>query len=110
MKTRDYIDLARPLTRSGTDYAVAQLLNLTTSAVANYSNGRRVMDNKTALRLSRLLKRSFEELVAAAEMERAADRRHRREWEKLFQQGELERKRTRQGDPRTINPAKLRGQ
>lgn len=84
MKTRDYIDLARDLTETRTDYAVAKLLDLSHDAVSGYSHGRRVMDNKTALRLSVLLKREFAELVEAAEMERTTNKEQRKVLERLF--------------------------
>jgi len=86
MKTRDYIDLVRKLTPTGTDYAVHKLLGVSEATINHYTHGRRVMDNRTALRVAILLNRNVAELIAAAEMERTTDPKIRKEWAALFQQ------------------------
>lgn len=82
MKTANYIDMARKLTQTGSDYAVAKLLGITENAVNHYRLGRRVMDNDTCRRLAEALGRPLEELIAVAEMERAKDEPTRKAWEK----------------------------
>jgi len=89
MKTREYIDLARKFTTTGTDYAVAALLGISEDAVNGYRKGKRVMDNTTALRLSELLNLPLEELIASAEIERARDPATKQKWaERLKRSGQ----------------------
>jgi transcriptional regulator with XRE-family HTH domain len=71
LRTKDYIELARAKTGTKSDYAIAKLLNLRQQTIAQYREGRNVMDNETARRLAELLHLPLEELIASAEIERA---------------------------------------
>lgn len=108
MKTKDYIDLARKHTATGSDYAVAKLLHISEDAVNQYRRGSRVMDNNTAAKLAALLQRDFEELVAAAGMERAKNPKDRAMWKERLRICEGARRRTRSDDPRGVDPSAWR--
>ena len=62
LTTRDYLYLAATFTPTGSDYAIAKLLDSNTATISRYRTGKRVMDNAMALRLATLLERDIGEL------------------------------------------------
>lgn len=83
MKTTEYIDQLRPLTKTGTDYAVAKLLAITSEAVHAYTREGRTMNNGTAAKVAQLLKMDPFAVIADMEAERAKDPEGMRYWKAL---------------------------
>lgn len=81
-ETTKYLDRVRDLTKTRSDYALAKLLGVTEQAVNNYTKGRSVLDNWTALRIAELLRIPLEEVIAAAELDREKNEKKRDAWKR----------------------------
>lgn len=81
MKTSaEYLDAIKAKHRLPSDYAAAKLLDVTRSAVSNYRHGRSGFDEDVAIRAAELLDCDAEEVLLAAQAERAKDDRARALW------------------------------
>lgn len=80
MESLKYLNMARALTTTGSDYKLAQLLGISENAVNQYRLKRRVMDDFTCLRLSELLSEPLEVIVAAANYDREQDDERKKAW------------------------------
>jgi predicted transcriptional regulator len=83
MLSQTYLDKARILTRTKTDYALAQLLEVSEQSVYRYVSGESIMDNDVARRVADVLGIDFAEIVAAAEYDRAPNAKTRARWREI---------------------------
>lgn len=83
MKTSDYIEALRPLTPTGSMYAIAKLLDVTEQAVHGYAHGKRQFDSYAAFRVAELLNLPPAQVLADAESEREKDSKRRVYWEDM---------------------------
>ena len=75
MKTmKDYLNEIADKTETGSDYAVAKLLNISRSRMSNYRTGRNILDNEMCFKLAEILKIDPLEVIIAIEVERATKR------------------------------------
>jgi DNA-binding transcriptional regulator YdaS (Cro superfamily) len=82
MESLKYLDRCRPLTPTGSDYALAKLLGISETAINQYRSKARVMDDFACLRVSQVLGVALEEIVAAANYDREPDEKKKLEWAK----------------------------
>jgi len=83
MNTKSYIDRLRDLTPTGSNYAVAQLLETTDGAIAHYVHGRRQPDLATCVRIAELLGVDPLQVIADVQAERETDEVKRARWREL---------------------------
>ena len=83
MNSRDYIDRLRDLTATGSDYAVAKLLEISEDAVNNYRKGKRQFDEFAAMRTAELLNLSPVQVIADVNAARETDERRKKYWRDL---------------------------
>ncbi|KAB0637276.1 hypothetical protein WT34_10630 [Burkholderia stagnalis] len=85
MKTTiQYLDALKKRLDLPSDYAAAQVLGVTRSAVSLYRNGKTVFDEGTAIRVAELLGLDPLEVISACKAEGAKDARVRRVWENAW--------------------------
>lgn len=83
MKTLDYIDALRKLTDTGSDYAVAKLLEVPAQQMHKYVQKGQTMDNTRAARVAELLRVPLLDVIADMEIERARNDDARAYWTRL---------------------------
>lgn len=84
MKTScDWIDAVKRRHGLDSDYAVAKLLEVSTSHISHYRNGRSTMDPYMAARVAELLDLEPIQVIACAEAERARDAGKKDFWKRL---------------------------
>ena len=70
-KIKYYLDAAKKKHKPSSDYALAKTLQVGQSHISNYNSGRSYPDDKTAVKLARLLNINPLEIIAAAHYQRA---------------------------------------
>ena len=79
-KSTHYLEEARKLTKTGSDYGLAQLLECSEDAISAYRKGTRVMSDYMCLRLAQLLDVEPILVIAAANADREKNPNRQREW------------------------------
>lgn len=83
MKTTDYIEALKPLAKSRSIYAVAQLLEMRDDTVRHYAKGRRFFDAYACFKVAELLDIPATQVIADVEAERETDEKRRVYWREL---------------------------
>ena len=83
MNSEKYMDKLRPLTGTGTMYAVAKLMGVSNEAVQGYVRGTRKLDSYACLRVAELLNLPLEQVIADIEATREKDPERRKAWQNL---------------------------
>lgn len=81
--TADYLDAIKERHRLPSDYAAAKLLGVTRSAASKYRHGLSAFDDDVCGRAAELLDCDPEEVLIAAQIERAKDDNTRAVWARL---------------------------
>jgi predicted transcriptional regulator len=80
MKTVEYLDAIKARHSLKSDYALAKLLGLSTSAIYTYRAGRGEMDSTTAVKVAELLAINPLQVIACVELARAKNDGARKVW------------------------------
>lgn len=83
--TLDYLDDVKKKYKLKSDYALADFLQLRTTAISNYRNRRSRMDNTAALRVAKALNIPEIEVIAVACAERARTPEEKKSWQEVLQ-------------------------
>ncbi len=88
MKTaQEYVEDLAKLTDTGSDYAVAKMLRISTSRMSNYRSGRNLFDNEMCVKIAELLHIDPLEVIAAMESLRQQKQHNtvmQKFWEGIF--------------------------
>ena len=88
LKSTHYLEQARMLTPTKSDYGLAQLLECSEDAISSYRKGTRVMGDYLCLKLAALLNVDPMKVIAAANADREKDPERQKEWCKLAATGD----------------------
>lgn len=83
MNSAKYIEQLRPLTDTGTMYAVAKLMEVSEDSIQMYVKGTRQMDTFACLRTAELLNLPLEKVIADIETHREKDPKRKKAWAAL---------------------------
>lgn len=83
MNTADYCAALKRRLKIESDYGLAKRLGFSRQRVSNYTNGLRVFDNETAVRVAELLQLDPLRVIADMELERASSPDQRKFWERI---------------------------
>ena len=83
MTPKQYVDLLRTKTRTGTDYAVAKLLKVTEQSVYAWRDNNGAMDNWAAMETARALDMPLEQVIADMEAFREKRPERQKVWSEL---------------------------
>lgn len=84
MRTSEYVDALKPLTGTGSLYAVAKLMAVSEPALHRYWKGQRYFDEYACLRVSELLNIPIKRVLADVALERETDPAKREVWSDLL--------------------------
>lgn len=82
--TCDYLDDLAVMTNTGSDYAIAKLLNISTSRLSNYRRKRNAFDDEAAFKAAQLLGLDPMIVIAEANAERAHKEETRQFWRETY--------------------------
>lgn len=85
MNSREYLlEVKKRLPRQS-DYALAKCLGVRQQTVSNYMNGKRIIDDTTALKVARILGEDPMKIIAAANADRETGEA-KKKWENFYKQ------------------------
>lgn len=86
MKNVDfYLDELAKHTETGSDYAIAKLLNVKPNRISNYRTGRHVFDDEMCIKIGGLLDIEPLEIIASMNALRSKSEKQKKFWEKTYE-------------------------
>ncbi len=83
--TNEFLNAVKAKTGAASDYALAQKLMVTRSAISKYRNNKSNLDDETCLKVARILEIDAGIVLAAIHSERAKTEIERSAWNSLFE-------------------------
>ena len=84
-QTIQLLNSLKAKTGAASDYALAKKLDMTRSAISNYQNGRRILDDETAVKVASMLEIDPSIVLASIHIERAKTEAEKRTWIDIFE-------------------------
>lgn len=83
--TNEYLDAVKAKSGAASDYALSKVLGVTRASISSYRNKKSFFDDKTAVKVAKILEIDAGIVAAAVHAERAKNETERNLWQSVFE-------------------------